>query len=113
MLSGMIAHRGRGGVLCASQGGLPGCRTCSARLLHVPGLGRCESLVAHEAAAKGAVGRVLIVGTAAEPDSRHSGLTPSRYLPDVVELEAAARRAAATGVAHEDGMKRLTPTVSW
>src|SRR5206468_13082475 len=54
--------------------------------------------------AERALGSVLIVRPAAQPDPRHAGPASARHLLDVIELEQLARRTAAPRLAHEGAL---------
>ena len=64
--------------------------------------------MAHELDAEGALGFVLIVRPAAEPDTGSSGVTAPRDRLHVIELDPAALLAAVPVLAHE----RALPAVS-
>ena len=70
-------------------------------------------LVAHELGPERALGLVLVMRPAAQAHAIHRGLAAARELERMIELEPLPRRAPMARLAHEDGMKRLTPTVSW
>lgn len=78
-----------------------------------PRFGRGKSLVAHELGAKRPLGLVLVVAPAAQPDPCDRRLATACHLFHMVELEPFAGRASVARIAHEDGMKRLTPAESW
>src|SRR4029077_2493752 len=60
-----------------------------------------ETFVAHELGAERALGFVLVVGAAAEPDVVHADSAAPRVGIDMIELQVCCRLAPVAVVAHE------------
>jgi hypothetical protein len=65
------------------------------------------SFLAHEPGSEGALGGVLVVGPAAQPQALRRGPAPARHRVHVVELQPGAGRAAATGLADESALAAI------
>src|SRR6267378_1892163 len=66
------------------------------------------TFVLHEPGAKRALGSVLVVGSAAEPDRRNSGPAAARKFLNMIELDELASLAAVPGLAYERALAAVT-----